>query len=63
MKRERTALAYRARRKGLRWCLHGTWTGFPSDYLGMHVEVAVSSDAAESAKANTNFARRMTSGR
>ena len=26
--------------------LHGTWTGFPSDYLGMKVEVAVSSDAA-----------------
>jgi transglutaminase-like putative cysteine protease len=28
--------------------LHGTWTGFPSDYLGMSVEVAVTSDAAGS---------------
>jgi transglutaminase-like putative cysteine protease len=27
--------------------LHGTWTGFPSDYLGMKVEVAVKSEAAE----------------
>ena len=26
--------------------LHGTWTGFPSDYLGMKVEVAVTSNAA-----------------
>ena len=25
--------------------LHGTWTGFPSDYLGMDVEVVVTSDA------------------
>jgi transglutaminase-like putative cysteine protease len=30
--------------------LHGTWTGFPSDYLGMKVEVAVTSDAAEPEK-------------
>ena len=28
--------------------LHGTWTGFPSDYLGMKVDVAVNSEAAES---------------
>ncbi len=27
--------------------LHGTWTGFPSDYLGMNVEVAVTSEASE----------------
>jgi len=32
--------------------LHGTWTGFSSDYLGMSVEVAVTSDAAESEEAN-----------
>ncbi len=33
--------------------LHGTWTGIPSDFLGMKVEVAVTSDAAapERAKA------------
>jgi len=30
--------------------LHGTWTGSPSDYLGMNVEVAVTSDAAKSEK-------------
>ena len=42
--------------------LHGTWTGFPSDYLGMNVEVAVTSGAAKSGKANTNLARRMESG-
>jgi transglutaminase-like putative cysteine protease len=42
--------------------LHGTWTGFPSDYLGMNVEVAVTSDAAESEKANAKFAPRMKSG-
>ncbi len=28
--------------------LHGTWTGCPSDYLGMNVDVAVTYDAAES---------------
>lgn len=42
--------------------LHGTWTGFPSDYLGMNVEVAVTSDAVESEKASANFAPRMKSG-
>jgi transglutaminase-like putative cysteine protease len=36
--------------------LHGTWTGFPSDYLGMNVEVAVTSDAAE-AKRPTPISR------
>jgi transglutaminase-like putative cysteine protease len=30
--------------------LHGTWTGFPSDYLGMNVEVSVTSDAAPISK-------------
>ena len=30
--------------------LHGTWMGFSSDYLGMSVEVVVTSDAAESKK-------------
>jgi transglutaminase-like putative cysteine protease len=38
--------------------LHGTWTGFPSDYLGMDVEVVVTSDAAKSEDANANFATR-----
>jgi transglutaminase-like putative cysteine protease len=42
--------------------LHGTWTGFPSDYLGMNVEVAVTSDAAESEKTNANLAPRMKLG-
>jgi transglutaminase-like putative cysteine protease len=28
--------------------LHGTWTGFPTDYLGMTVDVVVKSDRAES---------------
>ena len=42
--------------------LHGTWTGFPSDYLGMNVEVAVTSGAAKSEKANTHLSRRMESG-
>ena len=42
--------------------LHGTWTGFPSDYLGMNVEVAVTSDAAESEDANANFSTGMKSG-
>ena len=41
--------------------LHGTWTGFPSDYLGMNVDVAVTSGAAKSEKANANFAPRMKS--
>jgi len=35
--------------------LHGTWMGFPSDYLGMDVEVVVTSDAAGSEDANANF--------
>jgi transglutaminase-like putative cysteine protease len=30
--------------------LHGTWTGISSDFLGMSVEVVVTSDAAESKK-------------
>ncbi len=30
--------------------LHGTWTGFPSDYLGMNVEVTVTSDASPISK-------------
>jgi len=30
--------------------LHGTWTGIPSDFLGMSVEVVVTSDAAVSKK-------------
>jgi hypothetical protein len=38
--------------------LRGTWTAFPSDYLGMDVEVVVTSDAAESEDANANFATR-----
>jgi transglutaminase-like putative cysteine protease len=42
--------------------LHGTWTGFPSDYLGMNVDVTVTSDAVESGKAKVNFAPRMKSG-
>jgi transglutaminase-like putative cysteine protease len=41
--------------------LHGTWTGFSSDYLGMNVEVAVTSDAANR-KRNTSLAQRMKSG-
>ena len=40
--------------------LHGTWTGFPSDYLGMNVEVAVTSIAAQSEKASANFAPRIS---
>ena len=43
--------------------LHGTWTGFPADYLGMNVAVAVTSHAAESEKANPDFAPRMKSSR
>jgi transglutaminase-like putative cysteine protease len=39
--------------------LHGTWTGFPSDYLGMDVAVAVTSDAA-SAGAESKEARSET---
>jgi transglutaminase-like putative cysteine protease len=42
--------------------LHGTWMGFPSDHLGMDVEVVVTSDAAKSEDANANFATRMKSG-
>jgi transglutaminase-like putative cysteine protease len=42
--------------------LHGTWTGCPSDYLGMHVEVAVTSDAAGSGR-QTGTSRRTKSGR
>jgi transglutaminase-like putative cysteine protease len=42
--------------------LHGTWMGFPSDYLGMDVEVVVTSDAAKSEGANADFAARMKSG-
>jgi transglutaminase-like putative cysteine protease len=42
--------------------LHGTWTGFPSDYLGMKVEVTVTSDAAESTKENVHLVSRMMSG-
>jgi transglutaminase-like putative cysteine protease len=38
--------------------LHGTWTGFPSDYLGMTVAVAVTADAADSKKADADFAPR-----
>jgi hypothetical protein len=41
--------------------LHGTWTGYPSDYLGMSIEVAVTSDAAKSGRAKANFGRRMRS--
>jgi len=41
--------------------LHGTWTGLPSDYLGTNVEVAVTSDAAESEKANAHLVPRMKS--
>jgi hypothetical protein len=36
--------------------------GFPSDYLGMDVEVVVTSDAAESKDANAVFAAPMKSG-
>jgi transglutaminase-like putative cysteine protease len=42
--------------------LHGTWMGFPCDYLGMDVEVVVTSDAAKSEDANANFATHMKSG-
>lgn len=42
--------------------LHGTWTGFPSDYLGMDVGVVVTSDASGSEITTTDFARRMKSG-
>jgi transglutaminase-like putative cysteine protease len=43
--------------------LYGTWTGFPTDYLGMNVHVAVKSDATETAKTTSDFAPRMKSGR
>jgi transglutaminase-like putative cysteine protease len=43
--------------------LHGTWTGFPSDYLGMDVEVAVTADAAETERANVGSAPHMKAGR
>jgi transglutaminase-like putative cysteine protease len=36
--------------------LHGTWMGSPSDYIGMNVEVAVTSDAAKKEWANANRA-------
>jgi transglutaminase-like putative cysteine protease len=42
--------------------LHGTWTGFPSDYLGMKVEVAVKSEPTESEIATPNLAPRVKSG-
>lgn len=42
--------------------LHGTWTGLPSDYLGMKVEVAVTSDT-ESARGNSHPLPHMKSGR
>ena len=42
--------------------LHGTWTGFPSDYLGMNVEVAVTSTPSNRKRANANVAPRMRSG-
>ena len=42
--------------------LHGTWTGPPSDYLGMKVEVAVKSDEVESEIAKANLAAPMKSG-
>ncbi len=32
--------------------LYGTWTGIRSDFLGMNVEVAITSDVAESERAN-----------
>jgi transglutaminase-like putative cysteine protease len=42
--------------------LHGTWTGFPSDYLGMDVAVAVISETAASERAASEEARSETSG-
>jgi len=39
--------------------LHGTWAGFPSDYLGMDVEVVVTSDAAETERANASSVPRI----
>jgi transglutaminase-like putative cysteine protease len=35
--------------------LRGTWTGFPADYLGMKVEVVVTSDAADLEDNNAGF--------
>jgi transglutaminase-like putative cysteine protease len=42
--------------------LHGSWTGFPSDYLGMKVDVAVKSETTESEIATPNLAPRVKSG-
>ncbi len=42
--------------------LHGTWFGNPSDYLGMNVEVAVTSEATEAGRAYANLSPRMKSG-
>jgi transglutaminase-like putative cysteine protease len=36
--------------------LHGTWTGFPTDYLGMKVDVVVKSDVTETESRTANFA-------
>jgi transglutaminase-like putative cysteine protease len=41
--------------------LHGTWTGFPSDYLGMRVKVAVTAAAAEAGRADADRAPRAQS--
>ena len=41
--------------------LHGTWTGFPSDYLGMRVKVAVTAAAAEAGRADADRAPRAKS--
>ena len=43
--------------------LHGTWTGNPTDYLGMNVRVAVTSDNDRIGRAIGNFALRMKSNR
>ncbi len=42
--------------------LHGTWTGRSTDYLGMKVEVDVTSDAAKSERVIANFAPHLNSG-
>ncbi len=42
--------------------LHGTWMGRSTDYLGMKVEVAVTSDTAKSERAIANFAPHLKSG-
>src|SRR6202011_6111033 len=41
--------------------LHGAWTGFPSDYLGMRVKVAVTAAAAEAGRADADRAPRAKS--